>query len=167
MLYVKNEVNKLEKKHYKIIRCIIQVAIPLMIGGVIALLTNDAMRVYTKVDKPFLSPPSIVFPIVWTILYILMGIATFRMINRVGSKHESVVWYYAQLVINATWPLVFFNLEQYFMALLILILLMIFVLVLVISYYQLDKIAGYLMIPYFLWLCFALYLNMGVWILNI
>lgn len=155
----------MHKKNIK--KAIVHIAIPLAVGGIIAILTNDSMEVYKEVKQPPFSPPGSWFPIIWTILYFMMGIASYRIAKKEMPRNkEALKWYFGQLLVNAIWPIVFFNLEQYFMALLILILLMILVFVLVVVFYQLDKVAGYLLIPYFLWLCVALYLNMGIWILN-
>lgn len=120
---------------------------------------------YDVINKPELSPPKIVFPIVWTILYILLGISNY-IINKNGKKEVPNLIYYIGLGINLVWPFIFFNLKEYLVALIWLIILIIFVITMIIEYFKINKLAAYLQIPYIIWLLFALYLNYQVFLLN-
>lgn len=133
--------------------------LPLVVGIISALLSN--MSNYGMFNKPPLSPPSIVFPIVWTILYLLLGYSSYR----VRDDKDSLKLFYINLAINGIWSLVFFNGNylQGFILIIIMIILQIFILI---KFKKIDKVAYYLNIPYLLWLIFASYLSLGVFILN-
>lgn len=147
----------------KIKKLIISILIPLLLGIIISLFINT--DIYDVIIKPEISPPKIVFPIVWTLLYILMGISNY-IINKDNKKEVPNLIYYISLAINLIWPIIFFNTQEYLISLLIIIILIIFVALTIIEYFKTSKIAGYLQIPYILWLLFALYLNYQVLILN-
>ena len=147
----------------KIKKLIIAILIPLLLGIIVSLFINT--EIYDVIIKPEISPPKIVFPIVWTILYILMGISNY-IINKDNKKEVSNLIYYISLAINLIWPIIFFNAQEYLISLLIIIILIIFVALTIIEYFKTSKIAGYLQIPYILWLLFALYLNYQVLMLN-
>lgn len=123
------------------------IAIPLIGGIIIGLLSN------TKNYNLFV--PSIIFPIVWTILYILMGISSYIIKENNGPLNT----YYKQLIINYSWPLIFFNLNLKTFALIILIILIALVIQMIKEFKKIDKTASYLQIPYLLWLFFAAFLN--------
>jgi tryptophan-rich sensory protein len=142
---------------------IINILIPLVVGGVAALLTRDSMTLYANVQKPPFSPPSLVFPIVWTILYILMGISAYRVMEKGGCDST---FYSLQLFVNFLWPVFFFSFEAYLFAFVLLLVLIALVVGMIMAFYKCDKWAGYLQIPYLLWLLFAGYLNLGVYLLN-
>jgi tryptophan-rich sensory protein len=140
-----------------------------IVGFVAGFLTRGSTELYSQtIMKPPLSPPAIVFPIVWVILYALMGIsaARVRLAPQSKQQQQTTNLFIAQLVVNFFWPLFFFNLQAFGFALLWLILLWVLVLLLIISSYRVDPLAAYLLIPYQIWLTFALYLNAGVWLLN-
>ena len=120
---------------------------------------------YKNVIKPPLSPPGVLFPIVWTILFILMGISIYRVTNNIDNKNL-VILYYAQLIVNALWTPIFFGLNSYLFAFIWLLLLLILVVIMTIKFYNVDKVSAYLLIPYIIWLLFAGYLNLGVYLLN-
>ena len=147
----------------KIKKLIISILIPLLLGIIVSLFINT--DIYDVIIKPEISPPKIVFPIVWTLLYILMGISNY-IINKDNKKEVPNLIYYISLAINLIWPIIFFNTQEYLISLLIIIILIIFVALTIIEYFKTSKIAGYLQIPYILWLLFALYLNYQVLILN-
>lgn len=148
---------------------VICIAIPLLVGGVSAFLTGGSMQLFETVNKPPLSPPGWLFPVVWTILYTLMGIATYLMLTAEAEKQEkarALSVYIYQLIVNFLWPTFFFNFQWYLFAFLWLVLLWILVLITLLRYYNISKPAGYLLIPYLIWLTFAAYLNLGIWLLN-
>ncbi len=146
----------------------ISIAIALVVGGLSALFTNMGMDNYSLVEKPALTPPEIVFPIVWTILFILMGISAARVWIASENKQRNggLLLYAIQLVVNFFWSIFFFNLQAYDFSFFWLLLLWVLVLLMIISFSKNDKIAAYLQIPYLLWLTFAGYLNFMVWMLN-
>ena len=147
----------------KIKKLMISILIPLLLGIIVSLFINT--DIYDVIIKPEISPPKIVFPIVWTILYILMGISNY-IINKDNKKEVPNFIYYISLAINLIWPIIFFNTQEYLISLLLIIILIIFVILMIIEYFKISKLAGYLQIPYIIWLLFALYLNYQVLILN-
>lgn len=145
------------------------IALPLLVGAVSALLTKDSMMLFQIVRKPSLSPPGWLFPVVWTLLYTLMGIASYLMLTREGTveeKERAIRVYLYQLVVNFLWSTWFFNFQWYFFAFLWLVLLWVLILVTLVRFYKISKPAGYLLIPYLLWVTFAGYLNLGIAFLN-
>lgn len=146
----------------------VSLAIALITGSLSALLTNMGMDSYRAAEKPALTPPEIVFPIVWTILFILMGISAARVWLSPDSrqKAQGLRLYCLQLAFNFTWSILFFNLQAYSFAFIWLIILWLLILLMIISFSKSDKLAAYLQIPYLLWVTFAGYLNFMVWMLN-
>ena len=148
---------------------IISIAIPLGVGGISALLTMGAMDSFGQLKSPPLSPPAILFPIVWTVLYILMGVASY-LVFRSGAPTEEVkealTLYGVQLFFNFFWSIFFFNLEWYTFAFIWLLALFALVVFTTVKFFKINKWAGNLMLPYCIWIAFAGYLNLGVAILN-
>ena len=139
------------------------------VGGLSGWLTRDGTKYFNEfVRKPPLSPPGIVFPVVWAILYLLMGIGAARVylspVSRARSR--SLYLYLVQLAFNFCWSLIFFNFRAYGFALLWLAALWLLILGMVTAFGEVDSLASRLQIPYLLWVSFAAYLNAGVWILN-
>ena len=147
------------------IKRIIYSLAPVIGGAIVGLIISGYMD-YQDIIKPPLSPPSLVFPIVWTILYILMGISYFLATKDDGNSKELDQIYLLQLLVNFLWPIIFFVLKMYFTAFLWIILLLILVVVMIKELLKNNKISGYLQIPYLIWLLFATYLNLGITILN-
>lgn len=118
--------------------------------------------------QPPLSPPAWVFPVVWTVLYALMGIGAARISQTPPApvRNKSLNLFIAQLIVNFFWSLIFFNAQAYGFALLWLLLLWGLVLWMILTFYKTDPTAAYMQIPYLLWLTFAAYLNIGIWLLN-
>ena len=141
------------------------ILIPVIVGGVVGIIISPFMD-YTMLEKPFLSPPSIVFPIVWTILYILMGISYGILKSKNLIDEEISKIYYLQLIINALWSIFFFVFKWRLFSFIWILLLIIAVIYMIIKFYEKDKLAGLLQIPYLLWLVFASYLNLFVYLLN-
>lgn len=153
-------------KKIDIKKLIFYILITLLIGGLpsIFVIKNDT---YDTLNKPPLSPPPILFPIVWTILFILMGISIYRvMVSDNSSKKEGKLIYFIQLIVNALWTVIFFGLNEYFLAFLWILMLILLVVTMLIVFSKIDKISTYINIPYLIWLLFACYLNFGVFILN-
>lgn len=141
------------------------IIIPLALGGIVGFITSGSMD-YDVLRQPALSPPAILFPIVWTILYILMGVS-FGLLMDKGVLDDNAKWiYYIQLFVNLVWPILFFTLKWRLLAFIWIIVLDFLVLTMVVKFYGKDKIAGLLQVPYLAWVLFATYLNLGVYLLN-
>ncbi len=145
------------------------VALSEAVGLLAGFLTRSSTEIYGEtITKPPLSPPALLFPIVWTVLYALMGISAARV--RLSPPSKARYWstnlYISQLVVNFFWPLFFFNLQAFGFALFWLLLLWVLVLTLIVVTYRVDKAAAWLLVPYLIWLTFAAYLNAGVFLLN-
>lgn len=147
------------------IKRIIYSLLPIIGGAIVGLITSGYMD-YQDIVKPLFSPPEIVFPIVWTILYILMGISYFLATKDNEDNKELDQIYLLQLFVNFIWPIIFFVLGMYFTAFLWIVLLIILVIVMIKELLKANKISGYLQIPYLIWLLFATYLNLGITLLN-
>ncbi len=149
---------------------IISIAIALAVGGLAAFFTRNSMDIYKTIDRPPLSPPSILFPIVWTILYVLMGISAALVYNKRGVNYSqvsvSLSVYAISLFLNFWWSIIFFNARMYLFAFIWIILLIISVALTIYKYWSISKPAAILQIPYLLWTLFAAYLNFGIYILN-
>ncbi len=137
------------------------------VGALAGLLTTDSVQVYEQLIKPPLSPPSWVFPVVWTALYILMGISAHLIsISDDPRKEQALKIYGMQLFLNFCWSIVFFNMQQYLLAFVILVLLWILIVLMIRSFNKINPLAAKLQIPYLLWVTFAGYLNLAIYFLN-
>ena len=138
------------------------------VGGVAGLFTSMGMDEYMRAEKPPLTPHAIVFPIVWTILYALMGISVARIWLSPATKERNhgLIIYAVQLFFNFFWSIIFFNLQAYGFAFLWLIALWALILAMIIIFNKTDRLAALLQIPYLIWVTFAAYLNFLVWLLN-
>ena len=135
----------------------------LLVGALSGFISMEGMTEYATLDKPTLSPPAWIFPVVWTILFVLMGIGA----ARVYIKTNNIPWIYViQLIFNFLWSIVFFNFGAYLFAFVWLIALIFLVIIMTIRFYRIDRLAGLIQIPYILWLIFAGYLNFMVFLLN-
>lgn len=148
---------------------LICVAIPLAVGSLAALLSRDGMNVFASLEKPPLSPPGWLFPVVWTILYVLMGIASYLVFTS-GADRKTVGAalrvYGFQLAVNFLWPIFFFNFGWYLFSFVWLLLLLLLILVTFARFWKISVPAACLLIPYLIWVVFAGYLNLGVALLN-
>ena len=150
---------------------LISILIPLAVGLISGLLTMGGMKIFATLIKPPLSPPAWLFPVVWSILYTLMGISSYMVYTskKVGDKEgksRTLTTYRYQLIVNFLWPVFFFNFQWYFLAFLWLVLLWILVAKMILEFGNISSLAAGLNIPYLLWLGFAAYLNLGIWLLN-
>lgn len=144
---------------------ITSLVISLGTGALSALITSDSMQIYKELYKPPLAPPGWLFPIVWTILYLLMGIAAYMVYESDADyevKKSALTSYALQLIVNAGWSVIFFNLGAYLLAFAWLVLLWILILITIRKFYDVHKQAGILMLPYLLWVTFAGYLNLAI-----
>ena len=155
-------------KKRTVITYIVSILIALAVGGLSAFFTRNNMNVYDTLNRPPLAPPMIVFPIAWSILFILMGISAAMIYLK---KDEADVWgalkiYGFQLVVNFFWSIIFFNMQAYLFAVIWLAVLWILVLIMILSFKKIKPTAAYLQIPYLVWLTFAFYLSLMIYILN-
>ena len=149
---------------------LISILIPLLTGLISALLTSSNISLYYEINRPFLAPPTYIFPIVWSVLYTLMGIsfAKIALSDNAEPSLKKFVYtlYIIQLVLNFIWPLIFFNQKSYSISFIIIVLLWYTILRMIIIFYQIDKKAALLQIPYIIWVTFASYLNLALALLN-
>ena len=139
------------------------------VGALAAWLTMDGMELYKSMaDKPPLSPPSVVFPIVWSVLYALMGVGMARVTLSARSEErtDAMQVYLLQLGVNFVWSIFFFRLQAYGGALIVLAVLLALIVWMILRFRRVEKPAALLQIPYVVWVAFAAYLNAGVWLLN-
>ncbi len=152
---------------YGFLGVVVSCLIPLLVGGLSSFLVKSGFLHYFTLSLPPVSPSEAAFPIVWTLLYILMGVASYLIFASGARERRSALLLYAfSLVMNFFWPLIFFGAGMYLVALIWLGLLLITTVLLFIRFFRIRKTAAYLLIPYLLWLLFALYLNYMVYILN-
>lgn len=166
------------KRNWKTL--VICILIPLTVGTVAGLLTMGGMESFQSVNQPPLSPPAWLFPVVWTILYTLMGISSYliyvsepqeknslmKNTSENTEKSKALSTYGYQLIVNFLWPVFFFNFQWYFFAFLWLVLLWVLVAKMILEFGAISEVAAWLNVPYLLWLSFAGYLNLGIWLLN-
>lgn len=148
---------------------IICIAFPLGIGVLAGLLTRNGMEVFASLNKPPLSPPAWLFPVVWTILYILMGISSYLVIQQGEDRkdvEQAIHTYFLQLFFNFVWPVLFFNFGWYLIAFIWLVVMWILILKMIFQFCKINRLSAILMIPYLLWTTFAGYLNFAVYWLN-
>ena len=141
------------------------IAIPVIIGAIVGFIISGSID-YNNLQKPFLAPPSIVFPIVWTILYILMGISYGILESKSQADSSIKLIYYSQLFVNALWSILFFYLMWRFFAFLCLVFVISLILIMIQTFYNKNKVSGLIQIPYLLWTLFAGYLNLSIYLLN-
>ena len=145
------------------------ISIPLAVGGLSAWLTMDSMKTFEQLNQPPLSPPGWLFPVVWTLLFVLMGIASYLVAASEAAqeqKRRALIVYGVQLAFNFLWSIVFFNLRWFLFAFIWLVVLWILILLTAAAFYRIRKVSAYLLIPYLAWVAFAGYLNFGVYLLN-
>lgn len=150
-------------------RLLLCLGLPLAVGGLAALLTRRGMEDYTSLCQPPLSPPGWLFPVAWTVLYLAMGWASFRVLvsgKPEREKKRALGLYGLQLLANFFWPVLFFGFSWYLASFFGLVALWVLILKTMLSFSGLDRLAGDLLFPYLLWTTFAGYLNFGVYVLN-
>lgn len=145
---------------------IISILIPLAVGSLSALISGN-MSMYSTLNKPSFSPPSYIFSIIWTLLYILMGISSYIIfVSGNTNSAKALKIYGLQLFFNFCWSIIFFGFSQYLLAFLWLIALIILIIIMIQQFYKINPIAAYLQIPYLLWCILAAYLNYTIYKLN-
>ena len=157
------------KRNWKAL--VVSILIPLVVGTAAGLLTMGGMEAFTALNKPPLSPPAWLFPVAWTILYTLMGISSYLIDTaeepkEKNGKNQALLTYRYQLIVNFLWPVFFFNFQWYLFSFLWLALLWLLVAKMILEFGAISRTAALLNVPYLLWLSFAGYLNLGIWLLN-
>lgn len=156
-------------KKVRVGKLIVSILVPLAVGIISTALTWEGMKAYREMNKPPLAPAAWVFPIAWTILYIMMGIASYLIIVAEDDsklKCSAFAIYITQLAMNFAWSLIFFNSKVLLFAFVWLLIMWLLVIIDTFKFYKICKLAAYTMIPYIVWLTFAAYLNLGAYLLN-
>lgn len=154
-------------KVIKLKELIVSIAIPLLVGGLSSLFSMNGFKEFEAIKKPSFTPPGILFPIVWTILYVLMGIGSYLVYNsNCKNKIKAFRVYSLSLFFNFLWSILFFSFKLYWFSFIWLIVLWVLIAVTIYRFYACNKTAGFLQIPYFLWVSFAGVLNAFVAVLN-
>ena len=151
----------------KILTYLVFILLTLAVGGLSSIAVAKGMPVYMELEKPPLTPPSVVFPIVWSILYVLMGIGASNVwLTQSPKRKKAIVIYGVQLGLNVLWSVWFFGLHLHLVAFLWLLALIVTISLMIAAFSSLDCFAGRIQIPYLLWCDFAAYLNLAIWLLN-
>lgn len=148
----------------KNIKNFFRIFFPLIIGGIVGVIIKNHID-YSLVEKPPFSPPKLAFPIAWSILYLLIGIS-YHLYRKNNNDKQTIKIYYIGLFFNALWSIIFFVLKLRLTSIFWIIALLLLTIVLFINYKKQNKISAYLLIPYILWLTYATYINIGIYILN-
>lgn len=149
------------KVNYK--KLIFIILFTILIGSLFSFFTGT--EIYNEIIKPKLSPPGIVFPIVWLILYTLMGIS-FYIVTEKNLDNKTVQIYLIQLIFNSLWTLIFFGFKNFLLGWIWILILIVLVIIMIYRFYKINKLAGLIQIPYLIWLAFAFYLNFSIYLLN-
>ena len=147
-------------------RLIVSVLIPLVLGGIVGFITSPT-DAYKEMIQPNFAPPGILFPIVWSILYIIMGITSYIVLESNNyDKDDAILIYIIQLVVNLLWCFLLFTFKWYLFSFIWILFLIALVLSMIRKFYRINKVSGYLNIPYLIWLIFASVLNLSIYFLN-
>lgn len=149
----------------KILKNLFYIFFPLIIGISISILTRGNFE-FQNLNQPPLTPPSILFPIIWTILYLLIGISYYLYNKNTYTEKIEIIIYYTQLLVNALWSIIFFTLKLRFFSIIWILTLIILIYLLISLFKQKYKPSAYLLIPYLIWCIFATYLTIGIYLLN-
>lgn len=141
------------------------ILIPIVAGGIIGFAISGFID-YNTLNKPPLSPPGFIFGIIWSILYILMGISYGILDTRNLADEKVNTAYYLQLIVNIIWPVLFFVLKARLLSSIWIVLLLVLIIYMIVTFNKKNKLVAYLQIPYLMWTAFATYLNIGVYLLN-
>lgn len=146
---------------------IISILIPNVLGFLGSLIGNVSQG-FDGIIKPGFTPPAIVFPIAWTILYTLMGISSYLIFESNDINKDKALFIYGiQLIINSLWTFFFFNMKWFLFSFFLVLLILLLVIVMILRFYKINKVSAYLQLPYVAWLCFAAVLSFNVFLLNV
>lgn len=140
--------------------------IPIILGTLVGLLLMNSYEFYQGLIKPPLAPPNWLFPIAWSILYLLMGISYYKIIDKTDDVIVRQI-YRIQLFFNLVWPVIFFIFELLLLSSIWIVCLDVLVIIMIYMFYKIDSKSGLLQIPYLIWILFATYLNISIFILNL
>lgn len=157
------------RKKISIIDLLIYIVSAELAGAVSSLITGSFTDFYSRYEKPPLLPPAWIFPVVWVILYALMGTAAYLVSlsdNKSDDKGKALALYWIQLAFNFSWSIIFFRFEALWMAVVIILILLVLIIVMIMSFYKINSLSGKILIPYALWVAFASYLNIASAIIN-
>lgn len=157
------------KRKTHVFALILSLFIPLLVGGFSAFLTAEDMKIYETMEKPPLSPPGWLFPIVWTFLYVLMGLASYLIFTSDVSparKRGALTFYAAQLIMNMLWSTLFFTYGLYLISFIWLLVMWVLILVCVVTFYKIRHAPGVMMLILFLWTTFGAYLNLATYLMQ-
>ncbi len=154
-------------KKFSFTELIISIVFAELVGAVSALLAGDFRGLYTELIQPPLSPPAWVFPVVWAVLYALMGITSYMIYRSDSYRSKSaLIVYFIQLAVNFSWSIIFFRFQLFTIAAVVAVILTVLVGIMICMFLSIRKKAGYFNIPYLLWMIFASYLAIGTMLLN-
>ena len=142
------------------------ILLPIVLGGIVGLIISSFIN-SSKLEKPPLYPPDFLFSVVWSILYLIMGIAYGILVYKGENDKEIDKIYYTQLIVNLIWPIIYFVFELRFISIIWILILLVLIIYMIKLFYGKNKIVSYSQIPYLLWIIFATYLNIGTFLLNI
>lgn len=151
-------------KQINLVALVYYMLMPIALSFIISMLIPDYTDYYNSLQK-IVEVPSIVFPIVWTILYLCIGLAAY-FVDRKGNKGKALDFYYAQLFFNLSWPIIFFGFKLITLGFIWILIILVLAVITMCKFYKINKVSGYLFIPYILWLIFAMILNLSILILN-
>lgn len=147
-------------------RLIIITIITFVVGSFFSFFTMNGMATFSELKKPF-EIPGIIFPIVWSILYLLMSISCYLITETNNIETDKAIFIYGiQLIVNSVWTLIFFGFNAYLFAFIWLLFLLVLIVIMIVEFNKINKKAAYLNIPYLLWVVFAGYLNLSIYLLN-
>ena len=142
------------------------ILLPIVLGGIVGLIISSFINSST-LEKPPLYLPDFLFSVVWSILYLIMGIAYGILVYKGENDKEIDKIYYTQLIVNLIWPIIYFVFELRFISIIWILILLVLIIYMIKLFYGKNKIVSYSQIPYLLWIIFAIYLNIGTFLLNI
>lgn len=147
-------------------KLLVSIIIPVFLGSIVGFITSVGNN-YNDIVQPSFAPPGVVFPIMWTILYTLMGISSYIILESNSyDKIGALGIYILQLIVNLLWSFIFFSFKWYLISFFWILLLIILVVIMIRKFFNISKISAYLQIPYLIWLIFAAILNLSIYILN-
>lgn len=153
----------------KILMLIACMLVPICVGAISGYITKDNMVVFDSINKPLLTPPAVVFPIAWSVLYLLMGLSSYVALSNCEDARKAILTMYPyliQLILNFSWSLFFFNSKWYGIAFICLVLMWLMIIRTMAAFWTVSRLSFYLLMPYLVWVTFAGYLNLSIVLLN-
>lgn len=160
---------EIQKPKIRLLPLCIALAIPLLAGGISAFWTAGDMKLYETMKHPPLAPPGWLFPVVWTILYIMMGVASYQVFTaevEPKQKRKALTVYAVQLLMNMVWSTLFFTYTRYLLALIWLLIMWVIIFLCIIRFWKIRRSAAVMMCVLFVWTTFAAYLNLATYVIS-